>query len=66
MSHHGNGYQYPTRSCESLLNIVPKTYAAVQFPAHQLGGPMELCVIRGYVLSEVCLKRGSTVQSNLS
>ena len=38
----------------------PMPYA-VQFPAHQLGGPMELCVIRGYVLSEVCVKRGSTV-----
>jgi len=37
----------------------PMPYA-VQFPAHQLGGPMELCVIRGYVLSEVCVKRGST------
>ena len=34
---------------------------AVQFPAHRLGGRMELCVIRGYALSEVCVKRGSTV-----
>ena len=28
-------------------------------PPH--GGQMELCVIRGYALSEVCVKRGSTV-----
>ena len=78
MSHHGNGYQYPTRSCDSCLILYPKPMCfvsegvcvmhycgpmpyAVQFPAHQLGGPMELCVIRGYVLSEVCVKRGSTV-----
>ena len=27
-----------------------------------LGGHIELCVIRGYALSEVCVKRGSTVQ----
>jgi hypothetical protein len=26
--------------------------------AHQLGGHIKLCVIRGYVLSEVCVKRG--------
>ena len=38
----------------------PMRYA-VQFPAHRLGGRMELCVIRGYALSEVCVKRGSTV-----
>ena len=38
----------------------PMRYA-VQFPAHRLGGRMELCVIRGYALSEVCIKRGSTV-----
>ena len=36
---------------------------AVQFPTHQLGGCMELCVIRGYALSEVCVKRGLTVVS---
>jgi hypothetical protein len=40
----------------------PMRYA-VQFPAHRLGGGMELCVIRGYALSEVCVKRGSTVLS---
>jgi hypothetical protein len=34
---------------------------AMQFLAHQLGSRMELCVIRGYALSEVCLMRGSTV-----
>jgi len=34
---------------------------AMQFPTHRLGGRMELCVTRGYVLSEVCVKRGSTV-----
>ena len=38
----------------------PMRYA-MQFPAHQLGGWLELCVIRGYALSEVCVKRGSTV-----
>ena len=38
----------------------PMRYA-MQFPAHQLGGPMELCIIRGYALSEVCVMRGSTV-----
>jgi len=38
----------------------PMRYA-VQFPAYRLGGQMELCVIRGYALSEVCVKRGSTV-----
>ena len=38
----------------------PMRYA-LQFPAHRLGGRMELCVIRGYALSEVCVKRGSTV-----
>jgi hypothetical protein len=27
---------------------------------------MELCVIRGYALSEVCLMRGSTVTSNFA
>jgi hypothetical protein len=34
---------------------------ALQFPAHQLGGWMELCVIRDHALSEVWVKRGSTV-----
>ena len=47
--------------------MVPKTYAfcfrrgmryAVQFPAHRLGGRIELCVILGLC---VCVKRGSTV-----
>ena len=38
----------------------PMCYA-MQFPAHRLGGQMELCVIRGYALSEVCVMRGSTV-----
>ena len=41
----------------------PMRYA-VQFPAHRLGGRLELCVIRGYALSEVCVKRGSTVAIN--
>ena len=41
----------------------PMRYA-VQFPAHRLGGRLELCVIRGYALSEVCVKRGSTVLEN--
>ena len=40
----------------------PMRYA-MQFSAHQLGGRMELCIIRGYVLSEVCVKRGSTVSA---
>ena len=61
------------RIWEILLNMVPKTYAfcfrrgmryAVQFPAHRLGGRLELCIIRGYALSEVCVKRGSTVLEN--
>jgi len=40
----------------------PMRYAVqCQFPAHQLDGRMELCVIRGYALSEVCVKRGLTV-----
>ena len=38
----------------------PMCYA-MQFPAYQLGGPTELCVIRGYALLEVCVMRGSTV-----
>jgi hypothetical protein len=38
----------------------PMCYA-MQFPAHQLGGWMKSCVIRGYALSEVCVKRGLTV-----
>jgi len=33
----------------------------MQFPAHRIGGQVELCLTRGYALSEVCLKRGSTV-----
>ncbi|KAF8968334.1 hypothetical protein BDZ97DRAFT_429223 [Flammula alnicola] len=41
----------------------PMCYA-MQFPAHQLGGRMELCVIRGYALSEVCVMRGSTVYTS--
>jgi len=40
----------------------PMCYA-VQFPSHRLGGQTELCVIRGYALSEVCVKRSSTVAS---
>jgi hypothetical protein len=39
---------------------------AMQFLAHQLGGHMERCVIRGYTLSEVCIIRGSTVQARAS
>ncbi len=38
----------------------PMRYA-VQLPAYQLGGHMELWVMRGYALSEVCIMRGSTV-----
>jgi len=38
----------------------PMCYA-MQFPAHRLGGQMELCIIRGSALSEVCIMRGSTV-----
>ena len=33
----------------------------MQFSTYQLGGWMELCVIRGYALSRVCIKRGLTV-----
>jgi len=33
----------------------------MQFPAYRIGGRVELCLIRGYALSEVYLKRGSTV-----
>ena len=39
----------------------PMRYA-VQFPAHRLGGRLELCVIRGYALSEVCV---TAVSENL-
>jgi hypothetical protein len=42
----------------------PMRYA-MQFPAHQLGGHKKLCVIRGYALSEVCVKRESTVQRKI-
>ena len=43
------------------LRISPKY--TMQFPAYRIGGQVELCLIRGYALSEVCLKRGSTVFS---
>ena len=33
----------------------------MQFPAYRIGGWVEPCLIRGYALSEVCLKRVSTV-----
>ena len=33
----------------------------MQIPAHQLGGPIVLWVIRGYGLSQVWVKRSSTV-----
>lgn len=42
----------------------PMRYA-MQFPAHRLGGQMELCVMRGYALSEACVMRGSTVHTTL-
>ena len=41
----------------------PMRYA-MQFPAHRLGGQMELCVIRGYALSEVCVMRGFDCSRN--
>jgi len=46
--------------CVQMHYRGPMCYV-VQFPAHRLGGRSELCVIRGYALSEVCVKRGSTV-----
>jgi hypothetical protein len=33
----------------------------MQFPAHRIGGQVELCLVRGYAFSEVCLKGGLTV-----
>ena len=33
----------------------------VKIPAHRVGGPEKLWVIRGYGLSEVWVMRGSTV-----
>jgi len=38
----------------------PMRYA-LHFPANQVGGNIELCVIKGYAFSEVCIMRGSTV-----
>src|SRR5579863_388892 len=38
----------------------------MQIPAHQLGGPILLWVIRGYGLSEVWVKRSSTVHEKLA
>jgi hypothetical protein len=37
---------------------------ALHSPANQVGGHIELCVIRGYRFSEVCVMRGSTVGSS--
>ena len=39
---------------------------AMQFSTHLLGEWMELCIIRGYVLSEVCVKRGLAVHGKCS
>jgi hypothetical protein len=36
-------------------------FHALHFPANQVGGHIELCVIRGYAFSEVCVMRDSTV-----
>lgn len=33
----------------------------LHFPVNQVGGHIELCIIRAYVISEVCVMRGSTV-----
>ena len=37
--------------------------SGMQFPAHQVGGQLELWDIRGYGLSGVWVKRGRTVYS---
>jgi hypothetical protein len=38
----------------------------VKIPAHRVGGPEKLWVIRGYGLSEVWVMRGSTVHGTKS
>ena len=50
-------------SCRGVCLIPycgPMPYT-IQFPAYRIGGRVEPCLIRGYALSEVCLKRVSTV-----
>jgi hypothetical protein len=42
----------------------PMRYA-LHFPANQVGGHIELCVIRGYAFSEVWVMRGSTVSHSV-
>ena len=57
-----------TGTISNISNIVdipmpfcgPMPYT-MQFSAHQISGQVELCLKRGYALSEVCLMRGLTV-----